>query len=393
MKRLLFFPFNVILVMMIGFFLSIFHFSQYYTPPDLFDFFWLVLSLLPQLVFGYVFYNKFKVNFPLSKSINLNKISVSFLIIGLMLFLVVFFRVGIPIFSSTGRDIYTADDDGKVFGGDSLASLLNMIGYSCVLLSVTFSSAFNSKKIALLCLGCVVLLSVLILSRQLTMISVVIYAIFYFVKNKINKKLFFRTILFIVFVVLFFSVLGNFRQEAHGDYVTNYAHFIGASTKEGYLIGDSLFWFWLYISSPVYNLFYNLHTYREATSLCYALSPSCIYNFLTADILPSTISKAFGWSLFPENLVAQHLNVSTAFTRTVMLFGYFGAFIHSLMQVFFYLLFYICCQREMRFVMSVYYSALTFFSVFFNIFIGPSFVFVLVVIIAISWINKFKYNF
>jgi len=376
--------------MALGFVLSLFHFSQYYTPPDVFDLLWLLFTLLPQFIFGYVVYNKNKISIPESNSIDLSKVSIWFLIIGAFLFCIVFVRVGVPLFSSTGRDIYTADDDGKVFGGDSLASLLNMIGYSCVLTAVTFSSAFNSKKIALLCLGFVVALSVLILSRQLTMISVVIFAIFYFMKNKINKKLFFRTLFSLFLIMLFFSFLGNFRQEAHGDYVSNYAHFIGASTREGYVISDSVFWFWLYISSPVYNLFYNLHEYKEITSLCYALNSSCIQNFLTADILPSTISKALGWELFPENLVAQHLNVSTAFTRTVMLFGYFGGFFHSLMQVVFYLFFYAICERKMRFVMTVYYSGLTFFSVFFNIFIGPSFVFVLIIIIAIGWINKFK---
>lgn len=140
-------------------------------------------------------------------------------------------------------------------------------------------------------------------------------------------------------------------------------------------------------------MFYNYHSYNELLSPCYSmLSTQCQGYFLSSNILPLTISKLLGLPLSTERLVVEHLNVSTAYARTILLFGGFGMVVYSIIHVVFYIIGIKLCTKEMRIVFNVYYSALSFFVIFYNVFIFPYFIAVLWVIILIGWLNKYRFK-
>ena len=394
MKQFIYFPLNVILIMSIGLFLTFFPFSYYYVTPDTLDVFFYIISLLPYVFFYFFSKKYYKLDFPESKNITLHSIYKIFFILSIICFMIVFATSGVPILSSGGREMSSAMAEGGDGDKNKFVTIVNIVGYCFLICTVLFSAAFSSKKQMFFCLIYIIAMSVIILSRQLTMVSIVVFGLCYVTRFKVNAKRFFMMLGILFLIIQFFSILGDYRQKLHGDYVVNYAHFVGASTVEGDSISDALFWLWLYIASPVYNMFYNYHSYNELLSPCYSvLSSQCQEYVLSSNLLPLTISKFIGLPISTEKLIVEHLNVSTAYARTILLFGVFGMFIYSIIHIIFYIIGAKLCTKEMRIIFNVYYSALSFFVIFYNVFIFPHFIAVLWVIIIISWLNKYKIKF
>lgn len=393
MKRFIYFPLNVVVIMMLGLLLTFLPFSYYYDAPSVLDVFFYVMSLLPYVFFYFFARKYYRLDFPEPKNLSLHSVYKIFFILSIVCFMIVFTTSGVPILSSGGREMSNAMAEGDSSGGNKIVAIINILGYCFLICTVLFSAAFSPKRQMFFCLVYIIFMSVIILSRQLTMVSAVVFGMCYVTRFKINAKRFFLMVGALLFVILFFSILGDYRQKLHGDYVINYAHFVGASTAEGDHISDALFWLWLYIASPVYNMFYNYHSYNELLSPCYSmLSTQCQGYFLSSNILPLTISKLLGLPLSTERLVVEHLNVSTAYARTILLFGGFGMVVYSIIHVVFYIIGIKLCTKEMRIVFNVYYSALSFFVIFYNVFIFPHFIAVLWVIILIGWLNKYRFK-
>ncbi|WP_407244358.1 hypothetical protein [Klebsiella michiganensis] len=96
-----------------------------------------------------------------------------------------------------------ANAEGVAFDGDKFTSILNIVAYSFVVTAVTMASAFSKLKISIFCLIFAVLMSTMILSRQLTMVSFVIFFIGYVSRYKINFKRVFYSSLLILFIIIF----------------------------------------------------------------------------------------------------------------------------------------------------------------------------------------------
>lgn len=386
------FPLNIITIMVLGLILTLFKFSNYYTPPGIDNIIIYFISFTP-LLFFYIFYaQRNNTYIPDNNILRLDRLYKFFVLLSILFFLIVFLKTGVPILSSTGRDMGAANAEGVAFDGDKFTSILNIVAYSFVVTAVTMASAFSKLKISIFCLIFAVLMSTMILSRQLTMVSFVIFFIGYVSRYKINFKRVFYSSLLILFIIIFFGALGNYRQQLHGDYVSDYAHVIGGSNKSGYILNESLFWLWIYIASPVYNLFYNMDVFRSVTSPCFALNGYCVESFLSSEVLTLTISKMLGFEELGGNLVVSHLNVSTAYVRSVVIFGKLGIIIHVLLQILFFILVNWLCHKDMRYVLRIYYSAISLFSIFSNLFITPHFVFAIFIIIIISWLNQVRFS-
>ncbi|EID0495873.1 oligosaccharide repeat unit polymerase [Escherichia coli] len=386
LSQFLLFPLNVLFIMLLGLVLALFKFSDFYETPDSWNIVIYIMSLTPLMIY-YQFYIRRK-NFyiAIDENIKLSKLYKLFLTLSVGFFSLSFFKVGIPIFSPSGRDIDTILID------DKFASICNILAYSLMIAAVTFAATFSSKKSILLCFCLSVLFSILLLSRQLAMVSFVIVLITYFCKNTLNISKVIYILSLMVFIGFFFSFLGNYRQQIHGDYVADYAHLIGNSTREGFILNDTLYWLWLYIASPIYNLFYNLDVFKYVNSPCFNVDFECVGSFLSSEVLPLTISKALNLTLIEEKLVVGHLNVSTAYAKAVVIFGSYGIFLHVILQIIFFQFINLFCHPSMKFVLRIYYSAIIFFSIFSNLFIAPHFFFVMIIILIVGWLNSGRIN-
>lgn len=394
MKQFLFFPLNTISIMIIGLILTFLPFSHYYRPPIFSDVIFYISSLLPYLLYYLFKKDKGIGKIPNANKININTIYRYFVVLSVICFLYVFSVSGIPIMSAGGRVMSNAMSEGGEVSGGKLTAIINILGYCFLICTVLFSAAFGTKKQMSLCIIYIVGMSIIILSRQLTMVCVMVFSLCYISRYSVNFKRVLVIIGILFCVIEFFSILGDYRQKLHGDYVVNYAHFVGASTVQGESINDALYWLWLYIASPVYNMFYNYHSFNASLSPCYEFFTSeCQGSFFSTNILPLTISKILNLPLITEKLVVEHLNVSTAYARTILLFGSMGMIIYSILHVFFYVVGMKLCERDMRPVFKIYYSALSFFVIFYNVFIFPHFIAVSWIIIIFSWINKKKFVF
>lgn len=152
-----------------------------------------------------------------------------------------------------------------------------MVFYSCAVISVLFSSLYSNKKQLVACILAVIAIGFLTLSRQMIMVSFCILIISSLSRYRINKKVAFRVLLLVTVLFGSFGFVGDIRQKMSGDYVDNYIFLVGGANSTGESIGSSLYWLWIYMATPVYNLIHNMNDYNLFGSSC---SPSDIIGFV-----------------------------------------------------------------------------------------------------------------
>ncbi|MFW1691353.1 hypothetical protein ACG9H2_15560 [Acinetobacter ursingii] len=373
MKKFLLYPLNVVLALVFALAFSLFDLSSFYDMPSFWDI--LVIALMCLI---YIFqYSFFKRNVFFDIKNNNSKIYKKYLVFGLLGFFVEFLFYGVPVLNSSGgRDDYAG------------IPVFHVVFYSCMFVAILFSSLYSSRKDLVVTGLSVLVVGVLLLSRQMLMISFLIIIISSLVRYNFSAKLLIKTCFFLLGIIFLFGLVGNYRQKLSGDYVDEYIILIGGANKKGEFLGGVLYWFWLYIASPMYNFFLNVDSYYQYgekcnTSLEYG---SCSGDFLSSILFPDTLRKYLGFEEFLVDLKISYLNVGTGYAAAARILGMPGVVVQIIMQGFFYFLGYKIMSNNIKSAFIVYFSVLSIFMLFSNVFLRAECFFVFIIL----YLEKYK---
>lgn len=364
MLRLLTYPANIGAALLIGIIFSLMPFSYFYETPDSF-----YILLLTSVCIFYIFISIFFKRDVYVDTGNDGSSWKIFMIISAVGFVIEFSVGGMPI----------------LVGRESAVTIpvFHVIFYSFIIMAVLLASVYGRKRDIALSLTYAIVMSALMLSRQMMIVSFIIVVIAIASKTRFNKKNKLYLIVSFVAVVVIFGILGNLRQQLSGDYVNDYIYRVGGANADGMRIGDTMYWLWLYIASPVYNLMQNLDSYYQYSDSCNMSIAygSCEGSYLLSVIVPDTISKYFS-EPFEIDMVMKHLNAGTAFSASARILGFAGILIQVVFQLILYIVGILLTTKRNRRAFVVYFSVLSFFMIFDNLFVKGEFFFVLLMIIA-----------
>lgn len=364
MLRLLTYPANIGAALLIGIVFSLMPFSYFYETPDPF-----YILILTSVCIFYIFISIFFKRDVYVDTGNDGSSWKIFMIISAVGFAIEFSVGGMPIL--VGRENAVT------------IPVFHVIFYSFIIMAVLLSSVYGRKRDVALSLTYAIGMSALMLSRQMMIVSFIIVVIAIASKTKFNSKNKLYLIASFVAVVVIFGILGNLRQQLSGDYVNDYIYRVGGANADGMRIGDTMYWLWLYIASPVYNLMQNLDSYYQYGDSCNMSIAygSCEGSYLLSVIVPDTISKYFS-EPFEIDMVMKHLNAGTAFSASARILGFAGILIQIVFQLMLYIFGILLTTKRNRRAFVVYFSVLSFFMIFDNLFVKGEFFFVLLMIIA-----------
>lgn len=306
-----------------------------------------------------------------------------------------FIILGLPEFAIDGLPLLT----GKYmeFG----IPLLHVFVYALALYLLSSSVTkihFGERRIrtqSYLIFLIVIIYGALILSRHLIVFGIIIYFITMLSSSKLTyKKLGYLLGLFVLFIYAF-GVLGAIRMAGILDlpYENAERYILDAGGASDLYInsqlGPSAFWAWLYLASPLYNFAFATSIISTNGTMLYGL-----LSFFLYEILPETLSKRiadwFDISPLQSPLVVENLNVSTALAGPYLYFGALGVALYIIYFLLLFSLFYLTARdRISRLMISVFFSAIAFLSVFANMLIIPS-IFVCAILIIASRLPKWK---
>lgn len=265
--------------------------------------------------------------------------------------------------------------------------LLHVILVSGIIISSIFNSLLISRIKSKFYLFVFLIISILILNRFLMLLVIMSFIFSYMLINKIKIK---RILIILILSVALLIAFGEF-----GLYRTMLIYNVSYDTAVEYILGAgyasdifrytnlpvSVFWVWLYITSPMSNLIYNIDIVHSQDIMNF-------WSFFIYDILPQTISKRIGISPINVNLIVDNLNVSTAISHVYNSLGYLGVLIYTLAYSSVIFLFTFIFKSFRRYIFIIFCSMLCVFVVFNNVFTMPIFPFSIFILL----IGLFKYG-
>lgn len=379
MNRFFLFPLNIAVMLAVSTLLAVLNLSVFFNKVYISDILLITTMMIGYLTLYFLIKKRLNLGRPDLYQIDRNIYSYrKFVYISTIIFVIQFGLYGIPALSYGGRD------ELKVL------PVFHVIAYSCVLVAVLLSSLYSTKRNKVIVMIFATVLSILLLSRQLILVSFLVFVISILVQKDLSRKVYFKLFLVSIFIIIFFGVVGNFRQQLAGDYTTDYILIVGGANEKGEKIGDILYWLWLYLASPIYNLIVNFDSYEESRNFCNnaVYYGSCDGNFIISVLTPDTFVKYLGFDEFLIDLEISYLNVGTGFAKAARILGIFGV----LVQIIFHgVAFYIGSRifsSKLRLAFIVYFSTLSIFMVFDNLYIRGEFFFVFIILFMCKYSLK-----
>ncbi len=361
--RLMTYPANIGIVLFIGIAFSLIQLSYFYEIPSP-----LYITLLSTICIFHIFISIFfKRDVYVDKSNDGSSWKI-FMIVSVVGFAIEFAVGGMPIL--VGRENAVT------------IPMFHVMFYSFIIMAVLMASVYGRKRDMVFSLTCAIVISVLMLSRQMMIVSFIIAVIAIASKTRFTRKNKLCLLASFVAVIFAFGIIGNLRQQLSGDYINDYIYAVGGANADGMRIGDTMYWIWLYIASPVYNLIQNIDSYYQYGSRCNMSIAygTCDGSYLLSVIIPDTISKYFS-ETFEIDMVMKHLNAGTAFSASARILGLTGIFIQIIFQLMLYIVGISLTTKRNRRAFVIYFSVLSFFMIFDNLFIKGEFFFVLIMLI------------
>lgn len=224
-------------------------------------------------------------------------------------------------------------------------------GYLFYLNARSVTTGRFSSALAVFILSCII--GALMLSRQLMMYSFLVFSIGLLYSGKVKIR---SIVILLCMVVALFGVLGEIRESGGEEYIYE----IGGANELGRKVPSSIYWIWLYMSSPIYNLLYNL------PDNLFALDVSSPGRFLAQIVMPEFLATRL--NLVPDKpmFVMEHLNVATGFGLSARYAGLLGVLIHFCFIVLFYMFGRIALRGFYRRVFVLHFSVCAVLFVFDN---------------------------
>jgi len=226
-------------------------------------------------------------------------------------------------------------------------------------------------------------ISILILNRFLFIFISIAFLISYLSSKKFNLKYIIYSSFFIISIVFIFGLIGTWRMSVILDVPYSQAQeYILVAGHASDLYKDtnlpaSFFWFWIYITSPISNLIYNVEIGNLMTN-------HSLLQLVGYELLPQTISKHLGDYPFKVILLSENLNVSSAIAPSYIALGFLGITLFFSYYAMIFTIVALCFKGFYRNVIVVIFSSLSFFMVFFNVIVMPIFIFSISVVLMFS---------
>ncbi len=187
----------------------------------------------------------------------------------------------------------------------------------------------NNKKYLFYSILGIIPYFLLYLRGSILMLSFCMFLIWLFYKYKL-KTIIKIGCLGIIFLYIF-GIVGNIRHYYKWNDTQMIKQIAQVKTKENIL--DPFIWSYVYITSPLGNLQYNLNN---------SIPTYDIKSFVCSNLLPDAISKRIKYKKFDFYLMVNNLMVSTVYKNSLLSYGKIGMFIvyiiYMLSEIF-YLLF------------------------------------------------------
>ncbi|MDR3258859.1 MAG: oligosaccharide repeat unit polymerase [Fusobacteriaceae bacterium] len=337
----------------------------------------LLISLFLYIIAGIVFKKKFKGKLIKNEIIKKRFLKIYILII--FLWIINFIYVGaIPLFEILKKSNFSY----KNFKGIKTIYVF-LVTYTNYLSIYSFYNYLLCKrKINLIFSIIGVFIYLLVYSRSGILFLLMNYFIIFLILNKKIKN--YIIIGIIGGITLYsFGILGNIRHY----YKWNDTSMIKKISKiEIYQNNfDPFIWSYVYITSPLGNLQYNINYSRPSYN---------IKKFISENLLLDAINKRISDGKTPVKLMVENLTVSTMYISSYLTLGMHGMYIISLLYLSFNIIYIFITKNSNIFLVGIsLLCVLNIFSIFDNSYIFSGFSFSLIYPLAnifIKYIKKFS---
>lgn len=160
----------------------------------------------------------------------------------------------------------------------------------------------------------------LVMNRGILMYTIFGSILIFFMVKKHILRYFIKLFMFVFFVFWGFGVIGNLRSGSNIEEGKEVILELGGATnkfRDSY-IPNELFWPYLYMTSPLSNVQYNIET-KEVN-----FNENDLLSFFVNDCLPQTISKRLEMPYKNGKLINDSLNVGSVYMRPYVNLGWIG---------------------------------------------------------------------
>jgi oligosaccharide repeat unit polymerase len=264
------------------------------------------------------------------------------------------------------------------FGIPSLHGVLN----ACYLQSIAiyfYIWLSNKDKKYLILILILLFWPVLMLGRGIFLGAIIQICAIYFMFNKIRLYTFIKIFLSIICIIYLFGFLGDIRNTPNPfDYLINDNYRdLFENIPSGFL------WVYIYITSGINNIFYNMNI----------IDPSFVPNYSLSNLIPSTIKRWLNFDPRNDALIFadDNLNISTNYAGFISDFGPIGAIfcIYVIQQIASYI--YIKARNgklQYIFAYSVIFQVLIFSAFYDMFFLLPTLFQLFIAYLFYSYISK-----
>lgn len=210
------------------------------------------------------------------------------------------------------------------FGIHSVHGLLNSLVAS---LAICYFALYliTGKKKHLRVPIFVVLWSAVVVTRQLMLESLLEYAVVFLLIRKVKPGTLVRIAVSVLVGILVFGFLGDLRSGAEA-----FRSLAEPTAQYPDWLPSGVLWVYIYMTTPINNLIYTMHTFHPANSL---LFPNTVATLFPSSLRTIVYGNHLGQAE-SGNLVTRAFNVSTAYIGPFEDYGVVGIMLFSIVTSF-----------------------------------------------------------
>lgn len=315
----------------------------------------------------------------IKKNINLNLIGKKYLLEYILIFLcliIEFIYVGkIPLIETILKTGYTYMDFKGIKTFHVVVLTYNFYLTLCAFNDFQYT---KEKKYLLFCNLGLIPYIFLYTRGPFLMLCICLFFIWLFYNYNLKTiiKIFFLGIVFLYI----FGITGNIRHYYRWNDTRMIKEIAKIKIEKNIL--DPFIWSYVYITSPLGNLQYNINNFESLYN---------VKSFISENLLPDAISKRVDYEKANPKLMTDVLTVSTTYVSSYLYYGKIGMVISFLIYLFFEIIYLFFLRKSKYYVTGLsLVSILNIFSIFDNMFVFSGLSFCLVYPLIDISIDKIK---
>jgi oligosaccharide repeat unit polymerase len=205
------------------------------------------------------------------------------------------------------------------FGIQSLHGLVNSLLYSIALCHFALYLIKGQRRHLRIPVFAIVW-SVLLITRALMLVALLEFAIAYLRLKRVRPATLIRIMFGTAFFILVFGFVGDLRSGSEAF------RWVAQPTSEyPEWLPSGVLWVYIYVTTPINNLIYTMHSFRPVNSLLFPNSAATLFPTVIRTIIyGSQVGQASS-----GNLVDESFNISTAYVGPFQDYGLVGVVLFS----------------------------------------------------------------